>query len=278
MAPTHAIWSSQSAQPFPVPRERSLKVAYLSSYMLVSGVPVTFPKTEDSLTIRLTLPLDQERTDSWRLVAVAAALIVVPVFLQAPWVRLQPFSAAVFTACLLGVALRLEQHGRGSWRQIGLLLVGFSGSWLGGCLFWGWFRLHPLLHLPIEAFALPLAIAGLRGRWHLAACFYLASLLGTACTDAAMALTGVMPFWPLVLNASLADAPLLLAEAARQVLHPFALLVVAGFAAGLMALGRRLAAEDSAGRVAAAALVMTLAVDGLFLMAALLAPQFSGLI
>jgi len=93
-----------------------------------------------------------------------------------------------------------------------------------------------------------------------------------------MALTGVMPFWPLVLNASLADAPLLLAEAARQVLHPFALLVVAGFAAGLMALGRRLAAEDCAGRVAAAALVMTLAVDGLFLMAALLAPQFSGLI
>jgi hypothetical protein len=86
----------------------------------------------------------------------------------------------------------LEQRRRQDWSTAGSLLVGFTGSWLGGCLFWGWFRLHPLWHLPIEAFALPLALAGLEGRWRLAASFYLASLLGTACTDGVMAITGVM--------------------------------------------------------------------------------------
>jgi len=35
------------------------------------------------------------------------------------------------------------------------LALGFSGSWLDGAIFWGWFRLAPIWHLPVEAFALP---------------------------------------------------------------------------------------------------------------------------
>ena len=38
---------------------------------------------------------------------VAAAMVVLPVFLQAPWVRLHPFSAAVFTAVLVAVGVVL---------------------------------------------------------------------------------------------------------------------------------------------------------------------------
>ena len=93
------------------------------------------------------------------LAAAGALLVALPVFLQAPWVRLAPFSAAVFTLPLVLVGVLLEQRRHQGWSTAGALLVGFSGSWLGGCLFWGWCRLHPLWHLPIEAFALPLALA-----------------------------------------------------------------------------------------------------------------------
>ena len=79
---------------------------------------------------------------------IAALMVVLPVFLQAPWVRLHPFSAVLFTVVLLAIGIPL-QHGRqGRRADIGALLVGFSGSWLAGCLFWGWLRAHPLLHLP----------------------------------------------------------------------------------------------------------------------------------
>ena len=136
------------------------------------------------------------------LALVAALLASLPVFLQAPWVRQSPFSAALFSLVLLALGLGLERWGGSDRCDQGALLVGFSGSWLGGALFWGWFRCHPLLHIPIEAFAMPLALGGLgMPRWRLAASFYLASLFGTACTDAAIASLGLMDFWPAALLA-----------------------------------------------------------------------------
>lgn len=210
----------------------------------------------------------------------AALLVLLPVFLQAPWVRLQPFSAALFTLPLLLLGLSLERYGRGVWKTSGPLLVGFSGSWLAGCLFWGWCREHPLWHLPIEAFALPLALTGLSGRWRIACSFYLASLLGTACTDAVMALVGVMRLWPAVVQAAPDQAARLLQEAALAVLQPPCLVLVLGVAAALAA-GCHWAWRDhldGAWRIAAAALSTTVAVDGLFLGASLLAPKLSGLI
>jgi hypothetical protein len=208
----------------------------------------------------------------------AGLLVTVPVFVQAPWVRGAPMAAALFTVPLMALALLLERHGRGTWQQLGVLLVGFSGSWLGGCLFWGWFRLHPALHLPIEAFALPLAVAGLGGRWRLAGAFYLASLLGTAATDGVIAAAGLMDLWPQVLNAPLTEAPLLLQDAALQVLRPWPLSLASLTAALLVGIGLRLRRQGGPWRVSAAALGTTLVVDGLFLAAALLAPRLSGLI
>ena len=232
--------------------------------------------------IQLASPLAPAPQVPWlgeRWLAMASGLLVtLPVFLQAPWVRVAPFSAVLFTVPLLAIGLGLGHHRHQRVRHAGALLVGFCGSWLGGCLFWGWFRLHPIWHLPLEAFALPLALTGLQGRWRLACGFYLGSLLGTAATDAAMALSGVMQLWPQVLSASAGDAPELLQAAARQVLEPSSLVLVTGCALLLIQLCRWLWQQGEVGRITSSALATTLAVDGLFLIAALAAPRLSGLI
>ena len=210
-------------------------------------------------------------------------MVVLPVFLQAPWVRLHPFSATLFTAVILcaGLGLNLSRSQRAS--ECGALLVGFSGSWLAGCVFWGWLRAHPLLHLPVEAFALPLAVGGLHGRWKLASAFYLSSLLGTACTDLVMAFTGVMRYWPAVVTAQFEDAPELLHQAGLHLLQPLPLLSLVAAAAcilqvGLMLNRRDQINPDSTLSMSSAVLITTLWVDGLFLLSALLQPGLSGLI
>ena len=210
-------------------------------------------------------------------------MVVLPVFLQAPWVRLDPFSATLFTAVLIAAGLVLHQSRSQTSSDLGSLVVGFSGSWLAGCVFWGWLRAHPVLHLPVEAFAVPIALGGLQGRWRLAATFYLSSLVGTACTDLAMAATGVMQFWPAVVTASLDQAPLLLHQAGLHLLQPLPLFTLATAAVLVLLAGRRLNLNDNgsdgdATAMASAVLTTTLWVDGLFLLSALLQPGFSGLI
>ena len=215
----------------------------------------------------------------------ASALVVLPVFLQAPWVRLHPFSSCVFTAVLLTVGILAVQTGNAFWRKSGTLLVGFSGSWLAGTLFWGWLRMHPVLHLPVEAIALPLAIGGLKSRWKLSCSFYLASLLGTAITDVTMALTGVMSFWPEVVVATPSEAPYLLNEAAKLVLQPGSLFILLTSAGFILWLAKKFWTQSTlpskhqeAWRVAAAVLSTTLFIDALFLVLSLSVPSLSGLI
>jgi hypothetical protein len=67
-------------------------------------------------------------------------------------------------------------------------------------------------------------------------------------------------------------------RAALQVLEPASLTLVLGMAVALTLLARRCRRLGTGGRLAAATLLTTLAVDGLFLIAALLSPQLSGLI
>ncbi len=215
----------------------------------------------------------------------ASMLVVLPVFVQAPWVREQPFSSCLFGFVLLSVGVITHSIAPSRWRDFGALLVGFSGSWLAGSLFWGWLASHPLLHLPVEAFAFPLAITGLQTRWRLGCAFYLASLLGTAFTDLAMAFTGVMTLWPAVIAASPAEATVLLQDAATLVLRPSSLVTVS--AAGIIIFqlvqycryrSSLSVATDRAWAVAAAVLFTTLLIDGLFLSLSLLAPELSGLV
>ena len=210
--------------------------------------------------------------------ALAAFLTLGPVFLQAPLVRQAPMVAAAATVPLLLLALALATHRDPARQRLGMLLVGFVGSWLGGSLFWGWFRDYPLWHLPIEGFALPLALGGLQTRWRMGAWFYLASLLGTAVTDGLIAATGLMPLWPQVVQAAPAAATALLQHAAQTLLHPWPLVALALASWWILQLSRLLWTGDQARQVAAAALASTLLVDGLFFGAALLAPKLSGLI
>ena len=212
-------------------------------------------------------------------------MVVLPVFLQAPWVRVHPFSATLFTALLLAIGVVLNRSDNQQKADFGSLLVGFSGSWLAGCVFWGWLRAHPVLHLPVEAFALPLALAGLGTRWRLASAFYLSSLVGTAFTDLMMATTGVMRFWPGVVTASLDMAPQLLHEAGLHLLRPLPLTALALAASIIVWLAGRLSQRETAVlkgnetlSMSAAVLMTTLWVDGLFLLAAVLQPGLSGLI
>lgn len=231
-----------------------------------------------SLELQQLTGLDLKGSGLIRLAWIASLLVALPVFVQAPWVREAPEAAALFTAPLLVIGVLLQHQGRGLWRPLGALFVGFAGSWLGGSIFWGWFRDQPLWHLPIEAFALPLALTGWRTRWRLACGFYLGALAGTACTDLVIALSGVIKRWPAVVNGSLEQAPLLLHEAGLSLLQPLPMLLILTAATLLSLCCRWLWSRGEAQRIAAAALGTTLAVDGLFLAAALLAPRLSGLI
>jgi hypothetical protein len=87
-----------------------------------------------------------------------------------------------------------------------------------------------------------------------------------------------MPSWVVVLQASPGEAGPLLQICAELVITPPALALVTGMAVLLLTLSRRLWGRGEAADVAAATLATTLAVDGVFLAAALLAPRLSGLV
>ena len=168
---------------------------------------------------------------------------------------------------------------------MGSLLIGVSWSWLGGCLFWGWLRAHPLWHLPVESIALPIAVSLLKTRWGIGASFYLASLLGTAFTDVMIVLTGVMKAWPQVVEASFSEASKILSFTAAQLLEPFSLLAI--FIAALLIIlianwmhqkSKSEPLSADAWLVSSSALTTTLWVDGLFFATTLIQPQLSGLI
>ncbi len=210
---------------------------------------------------------------------------MLPVFLQAPWVHFYPLSALLFTFFILGIGVILGQLLQGKWYLIGSLLVGVSGSWLGGCLFWGWLRMHPVLHLPVEAVAMPLAFVGLSTKWRIGAAFYLACLLGTAFTDLMMVFTGVMSSWPSVVVAPIEEAAQILNQTSINLFH-FPTLLMLLIAAVLIIfisnqMNQRGTMNSPAGiawLVAGTALTTTLWVDGLFLVTTLIQPKLSGLI
>lgn len=130
-----------------------------------------------------------------------------PVFVQAPLVRFAPWVSLIATLGWLGVSLHLMSVPR--WNIRGSLLYGFSLSWLAGSLYWGWLRAEPLLHMPVEAIALPIALWGLwRGFARIGNYFFLGSLFGTAITDLYIHTVGLLPHWRGVMLAQMSDRPL----------------------------------------------------------------------
>lgn len=131
---------------------------------------------------------------AWLFFAAAALLVSIPVFAQAPLVRLFPWLSLVLTLPWLGISLKLRSHP--TLHTWGDLLLGFTWTWLAGSVYWGWLRWEPLLHLPVEAIGLPFVLWGLaRQRDRIGNWFYLGSLFGTAITDSYFYLVGLIPHW-----------------------------------------------------------------------------------
>ena len=124
----------------------------------------------------------------------AAFLVAVPVFIQAPLVRLWPGVSLCLTPLFLVWGWKLLQ--KPSAQLWGDLVIGFSWTWLAGAIYWGWFRWDPYVHLPIESIGLPIVLVLLHQRKaKIGNYFYLGSLLGTAITDLYFYCVGLIPYW-----------------------------------------------------------------------------------
>lgn len=138
--------------------------------------------------------IDSQLRTSWLIFSGAAFLVTVPVFFQAPLVRILPWLSLMLT--LGWVALAFLLYKKEKTRLWGDLLFGFSWSWLAGSIYWGWLRYEPTLHLPVEAIGIPFACWCLWKGWgKIGNWFYLGSFLGTAITDLYFYLTNVIPDW-----------------------------------------------------------------------------------
>ncbi|HEY9767113.1 MAG TPA: DUF3120 domain-containing protein [Coleofasciculaceae cyanobacterium] len=143
--------------------------------------------------LSLTLQQSQERK-AWRVFFTASFLVSVPVFFQAPIVRLFPKVSLLLTLFWVGLGWYLWERPQSRWW--GDIILGFSWSWLAGSIYWGWLRSEPLIHLPIESIGLPFALWCIwRGWGKIGNFFYLGSLLGTAITDLYFYLVEVIPYW-----------------------------------------------------------------------------------
>ncbi|MEM8676197.1 MAG: DUF3120 domain-containing protein [Cyanobacteria bacterium P01_G01_bin.67] len=169
----------------------------------------------------LDLPLQQSRK-SWSVFFTASFLVSVPVFFQAPIVRLFPEVSLVLTIFWVTLGWFLWQRPQSRWW--GDIILGFSWSWLAGSIYWGWLRSEPLIHIPIESIGLPFALWCIwRGWGKIGNFFYLGSLLGTAITDLYFYIVDVIPSWRKLMTVDLdpALASPILKVALNQVQTPW---------------------------------------------------------
>ena len=211
--------------------------------------------------------------------------VILPIFFQAPWVRYQPMSALAFTFLIIALSFFLYNNFSQKFFIVGSLLLGVAGSWLGGSLFWGWLSAHPILHIPVEAVVLPVALLGLRTKWKIGSSFYIASLFGTAMTDLVIFCTGIMDQWMAVINAEPDVAPLILQQTSQNLINfkPLSIIFIAGLILWLISkFLTKYTSADSLNKksllVSSYVLQTTLIVDGIFVLLAIIQPTFSGLV
>ncbi len=212
-------------------------------------------------------------------------LVILPIFVQAPWVRLEPISALCFTFVIILVAFVLNQKESNKWFIISSLLLGVSGSWLGGCLFWGWLSPYPILHIPVEAVVLPLALIGLGTNWKIGSSFYISSLFGTAVTDITIFLIGIMDQWKQVITADSETAAKILQKTSENLIQIKSLSIIVFVALIIWFISKEIFDSATINTTNGKALLVssyviqtTLIVDGIFVVLAILQPTFSGLV
>ena len=205
--------------------------------------------------------------------------------MQAPWVRFEPLSALCFTFLIIFGALILSREEPNKWFIVSSLLLGVSGSWLGGCLFWGWLSFYPILHIPVEAVVLPLALIGLGTKWKIGSSFYISSLFGTAATDITIFATGVMDQWKEVISADSYTAPLILQKTSENLIQLRSLSIILFVAILLWLISKEILKIATVNTTNGKALLVsgyviqtTLIVDGIFIFLAIIQPTLSGLV
>jgi len=211
--------------------------------------------------------------------------VILPIFVQAPWVRLEPISALCFTFVILLVAFVLNQKRLNKWVIVSSLLLGVSGSWLGGCLFWGWLSPFPILHIPVEAVVLPLALIGFGTNWKIGSSFYISSLFGTAVTDITIFLVGIMDQWRQVITADSDNAPIILQKTSESLLQIKSLSIIIFVALIIWVISKEILDSATINTTSGKALLVssyviqtTLIVDGIFIFLAIIQPTLSGLV
>lgn len=216
----------------------------------------------------MTVWMSSPATKRWLVLLFATLLVTVPIFLQAPLVRVLPWVSVILTAAWFGLSWLLWQRPKTKlWAD---LLFGFSWTWLAGSIYWGWLRWEPLWHLPIESIGLPFAIfclsrqQGKVGNW-----FYLGSLFGTVVTDLYFYLTDLIPYWRQVMQVDPQLVQPIFRAAVAQMQTPWGtgwavLLVVVLLLAG----GMPLRFTQLHWWAFGGAVLSTLLVDGLFWIAA----------
>ena len=211
--------------------------------------------------------------------------VILPIFIQAPWVRLEPTCALCFTFIILLVAYFLYKKQPNKWFIVSSLLFGVSGSWLGGCLFWGWLSPFPILHIPVEAVVLPLALIGIGTNWKIGSSFYISSLFGTAVTDITIFLIGIMDQWRQVITADPVTAPVILQNTSENLIQIKSLSIIVFVALILWFISKEIFDSATINTTSGKALLVssyviqtTLIVDGIFIFLAILQPTFSGLV
>ena len=246
-------------------------------------------EVKDKLNYELNRRVDSyERTLLSRPISLrlwSSFFVILPIFVQAPWVRLEPISALCFTFVIILGAFVLHKKSSKKWFIVSSLLLGVSGSWLGGCLFWGWLSPFPILHIPVESVVLPLALIGIDTNWKIGSSFYISSLFGTAVTDITIFLTGIMDQWREVIIADSENAPLILQKTSENLIHIRSLSIIIFVALILWYISKEIfnsatidTTNGKALLVASYVIQTTLIVDGIFIFLAILQPTFSGLV
>ncbi|PSB29339.1 DUF3120 domain-containing protein [Stenomitos frigidus ULC18] len=212
-----------------------------------------------------------ETLQRWLIFAASIVLVSVPVFMQAPLVRLVPWISLGLTMGWLLLGLKLLK--RPATQRWGDLLIGFTWTWLAGSVYWGWLRWEPLLHLPVEAIGLPFAIWGVsRNIGKVGNFFYFGSLLGTVVTDVYFYLVDLIPYWRQLMQVESDAVQPIFQSALAQIQTPWG----AGWAISLALLLLTVSVLPLFSRQLhwwgfSGAVLSTILVDGLFWLAAIVA-------
>lgn len=165
------------------------------NHTLFSQLTNFFPTVrENFLDFLLSWWWEKQKRQNVFVFFASAFLVSIPVFFQAPLVRLFPLLSLLLTFVWFRLSFILKRKSESYiW---GDMLWGFSWSWLCGSIYWGWLRENPAIHIPIEAIGLPFALWCIWKGWGLIGnYFYLGSLIGTAITDLYFYIAGLVPYW-----------------------------------------------------------------------------------